>query len=130
MTEVKKEWREFVHNLMALKMNQTKAYMDVYPDSSEAAARSSASELLTNPNIISLIQEYSDKACAVAGLTTEYVIRGLMTEAEYVGEGSSHGARVKSFETLGKYKDLSLWKETVTNINVEMTPEEWLTQLN
>lgn len=36
-------------------LNATQAYMRAYPDSSEAAARASASELLTNPNIVALV---------------------------------------------------------------------------
>lgn len=39
----------------------TRAYLEVYPNSSPAAARSSASELLTNPNILSVIEHFQDQ---------------------------------------------------------------------
>ncbi|MBF0252546.1 MAG: terminase small subunit [Candidatus Omnitrophica bacterium] len=46
-----KKHEVFCRELVKNKFNATKAYRETYPDSGLAAARTSASELLTNPNI-------------------------------------------------------------------------------
>ena len=43
---------------------------------------------------------------AKAEVTVDYVINGLRAEAEFRGEGSTHGARIRAFELLGRYKGL------------------------
>jgi phage terminase small subunit len=49
--------RAFVDEYLVNGFNATQAYLKAYPDSSEEAARSSASALLTNPNVKSIIEE-------------------------------------------------------------------------
>ena|SRR3990167_2324443 len=94
--------------------NGTKAYLLAYPDSSEDAARSSASDLLTNPNIIARLKEYWSQA----KLTDEEVdahlasiVRqnkdlktklGSIREYNRLGE---RGAEVHKVDVYEKYKD-------------------------
>jgi len=55
--------------------NGTKAYMAAYPDSSEAAARSSASELLTKANIKAYLEEIQADLEKLAGISRLQVVR-------------------------------------------------------
>ncbi|MEE8289772.1 MAG: terminase small subunit [Nitrosomonadaceae bacterium] len=80
---------------------------------SEKTADVIGCENLGKPSISERITELKESMCAKTRLTADFIINGLMEEAQYCSEGSSHGARVKAFEVLGKYKDLNLWKESV-----------------
>jgi phage terminase small subunit len=55
--ELSDKHKLFVAEYVKNNCNGTKAYMAVYPDSSEEASRSSASDLLSNPNIKEAIKE-------------------------------------------------------------------------
>jgi hypothetical protein len=52
---------------------------------------------------------------ASAGVSQDMVVTGLLTEAQFFGEGSSHGARVSAWEKLGKH--LGMFVEQ-RNLNV------------
>lgn len=60
----KKFCREYIYDF-----NGTRAYLEAYPDSSEEAARSSASDLLTKPNIKAHIDDIKNKLEENAGIS-------------------------------------------------------------
>lgn len=80
---------------------------------SKKTAKQMGTENLSKPVIADRIAELKASMCARTRLTADFILNGLMKEAEYSDDGSSHGARVKAFEVLGKYKDLNLWKESI-----------------
>lgn len=80
---------------------------------SEKTARSIGQENLTKPDIIDRIAAFQESRSKKTKLTAEFIVNGLMQEAQYCGEGASHGARVRAFEILGKHRDINLWKENV-----------------
>jgi phage terminase small subunit len=49
------------------------------------------------------IQEFMSKATNNALVTTEGLVEKLLAEAEYVGEGASHSARIAALKTLTDY---------------------------
>ena len=60
---------EQVAQLVAQGIDQTHAYMTVYPKSSEEAARRSASALMTKPDLQARVRELSGKAAERAVVT-------------------------------------------------------------
>lgn len=70
---------------------------------SEKTARVKGSQLLTKVNIQEAIQEFMSKATEKALCTVEDVVNGLLTEAQYNGEGSSQSARVAAWKALTDY---------------------------
>ena len=87
------------------------------------AARQTASEILSLPCIQDELARLKQELSNRTALTADFVVNGLMEEAQYCSEGSSHGARVKAYEVLGKYKDLNLWKESL-ELSVDETMAE------
>ena len=75
---LKSEWQKFLLNLVCQGMNQTNAYIDCYPDSSPEAAKSSASELLTNPNVSEAYKELQSELKEKAQISAEWVMNGLV----------------------------------------------------
>ena len=75
---LKIEWQKFLLNLVCQGMNQTNAYIDCYPDSSPEAAKSSASELLTNPNVSEAYKELQSELKEKAQISAEWVMNGLV----------------------------------------------------
>lgn len=76
---------------------------------SEKTARSQGQRLLTNVDIARVIKKAQSAISERNLVTQDDVIRGLLTEAEWMGEGSSHSARVSAWEKLGKH--LGMFKE-------------------
>ncbi len=70
---------------------------------SERTARQVAAENLTKPVIMAAITEAQQKLSQRTELTQDWVLTQLRTEARESGEGSSHGARVRALELLGKH---------------------------
>ena len=70
---------------------------------SEKTCRSIGAENLTKPDIQAAIAEAMSKRAEQCDLSAEKVVRGLLDEAERFGEGSSHSARVRAWELLGKH---------------------------
>lgn len=60
-------------------------------------------ELLRKPEIAEQLTQYEEQHNQQAQLSRQKVIDGLLAEAEYQGEGSSHSARVAAWSHLGKY---------------------------
>lgn len=70
---------------------------------SEKTAQEQSSRLLSNVKVAKAIEDRLQKLSKKTLITAERVIEGLLTEAEYYGESSSHGARVSAWEKLGKH---------------------------
>lgn len=81
---LKIEHQKFLINLVYKGMNQTNAYLDVYPESSTEAAKVGASRLLTNANIseayFMLKAELKERAQVDTDWTTNVLIE-LINEA-------------------------------------------------
>lgn len=77
-SSLKKEHQRFLINLVNKGMNQTNAYMAVYPDSSSDAAKSSACDLLTNPNVSIAYKELQADMKEKAQISAEWVMNGLV----------------------------------------------------
>lgn len=87
-------------------MNASAAYLRAGYKCSEAAARSSASDLLTNPNIQEYIAEKQKKIEEKTELTVEWILEEMKDtyiQAKQLGE---YSAANKSLEMLGRYKGM------------------------
>lgn len=129
--------------------NGTRAYMTAYPDSSEESARTSASDLLTNPNVKQYIEEknreiHNSKICDVEEIRQllSEIARGESTKGETIvventGNGYSKARavtkkpdekdRLKALELLGKANSLFTDKmdlKAQVDIQVDIDGEE------
>lgn len=130
--------------------NGTRAYMTAYPDSSEESARSSACDLLANPNVKQYLEEknreiHNSKICDVEEIRQllSEIARGLETGksesivVENVGGGISKARKVtkkpdekdrlKALELLGKANSLFTDKmdlKAQVDIQVDIDGEE------
>lgn len=129
--------------------NGTRAYMTAYPDSSEESARSSASDLLANPNVKQYIEEknreiHNSKICDVEEIRQllSEIARGESTKGETIvveniGNGYSKARavtkkpdekdRLKALELLGKANSLFTDKmdlKAQVDIQVDIDGEE------
>ena len=78
-------------------------------------------------NAIESAQQERQKRTLV---TQDDVIRGLLTEAEWQGEGSSHSARVAAWAHLGKHLNMFTDKIDHTSSDGSMTPAAPVFNLN
>jgi phage terminase small subunit len=60
-------------------------------------------KLLRNAKVAAYVDEAQAKAAEAAGVSAEDVLRGLVDEAKYRGDGSSHAARVSAWTALAKH---------------------------
>ena len=67
---------------------------------SENTAQQMGSENLSKPVIAEYIFEFKSKASEKALITTEDVVRGLMIEAQGVGEDTNTGARISAYKAV------------------------------
>lgn len=67
----------FCQEYMKNGFNATRAYMAVYPNTGEDAARSSASDLLTKPNIIKRIAELKAEITDKYGISIQEVVNSI-----------------------------------------------------
>jgi len=95
-------WIKFIDEYIKNGGNGTEAYMSAYPESSKEAAKSSASDLLTNPNIL---EEINNKLGAQK-VTEEFIVDGLRSIAVDYRGAKTIMAAVKSYEILGKMKGM------------------------
>lgn len=56
-----KEWQQVLLNMVEVGLNQTKAYLKVYPDSSHDSARSSVCDVLANPSVKLALEELKEE---------------------------------------------------------------------
>lgn len=78
---------------------------------SPKTAYSIGDENLKKPEIKKAIEQAQKERSERTLVTQDDVIRGLLTEAEWQGEGSSHSARVSAWTQLGKH--LNMFNEKV-----------------
>ncbi|WP_124042254.1 terminase small subunit [Clostridium perfringens] len=93
-------------------LNGTKSYMEVYPDSSYDAARSSASDLLSNPNVKEYINRLLDEYCDNIDITIGEIVSGL--KSIVTDKTARNSDKIKAMELLGKYKQMFVEKKEVT----------------
>lgn len=92
--------------------SQTAAYRKHY-DASNMQANSVHSEawkIRHKPEIAMRINELKAMAADVAIVDKAMVLRGLLSEAENMEEGASHGARVAAWAHLGKHLNMFIDK--------------------
>ena len=70
---------------------------------SPKTAKEQASENLAKPNIQEAIQGAQSARSERTEVNQDYVVQRLKGEAELTGQGSSHSARVRALELLGKH---------------------------
>ena len=73
---------------------------------SEKTAQEQSSRLLSNVIVSDAIRQAQQERQKRTLVTQDDVIRGLLTEAEWQGEGSSHSARVSAWAHLGKHLNM------------------------
>jgi phage terminase small subunit len=100
MAELSEQHKLFARNLLKHKFNQTKAYIETYPDSKPNSAKVDASRLLTNANLTEYIQQLVEEQEKEDMITVEWVIKGIK---ETIGEVEKPEAKYKGYELLGKY---------------------------
>ena len=81
---------------------------------SARTAEQQAYQLLQKTSVANTIRTKVSERAAMLDLSAERVLRGLLAEATFFGEGSSHGARVSAWGLLGKYHSLFVDKAEVT----------------
>ena len=86
-----------------LDLNAARAYRAAgYKAKGEMVAESASSRLLKNVKIATFVNAALAKRATEADITIQWVTNRLKREADFRGEGSSHGARVRAAELLGK----------------------------
>lgn len=75
---LKKEWQQFLLNLVYEGMNQVNAYMGAYPDSAYDSAKVNASVLLTNHNVDEGYKELKAELKERAQVDADWVLNGLV----------------------------------------------------
>lgn len=73
---------------------------------SPKTANEQGARLLVNVSISQAIEQSQAERRKRTLVTQDDVIRGLLTEAEWQGEGSSHSARVSAWTQLGKHLNM------------------------
>lgn len=89
---------------------------------SEKTAYSIGDENLKKPDIKKAIEKAQQERQKRTLVTQDDVIRGLLTEAEWQGEGSSHSARVSAWAHLGKHLNMFTDKIDHTSSDGSMSP--------
>lgn len=87
---------------------------------SAKTAKPKGNELKKHPAIAAAIEAGLANLSERCQVTQDDVIRGLLTEAEWQGEGSSHSARVSAWEKLGKH--LGMFKDKVEHTGADGGP--------
>ena len=82
--------------------NATQSYVAAGYKARGHAAEANAERLLRHAEVVKIIEDARRKAAESRNLTAEYVLDRMKFEAEREGEGSSHAARVKALELLGR----------------------------
>lgn len=122
-TKLTDKQRRFVEEYCSNGFNATKAAITAGYKADNA--RQIGSDNLSKVDIQDYIQSFMSKATKKALLTTEDVVNGLLTEAQYCGEGSSQSARVAAWKALSEYTggfDANKQKIDHTSSDGSMTP--------
>lgn len=94
--------------------NATQSYIVAGYKSRGHAAEVGAQQLLRNTEVRKAIDEAARAAADRAEITATWVLERLKIEALREGEGSSHAARVKAIELLGKTLKLFVDKQELS----------------
>lgn len=89
---------------------------------SPKTAQQMGAENLSKPVIAEAIEAAQLERQKRTLVTQDDVIRGLLTEAEWQGEGSSHSARVSAWAHLGKHLNMFSDKIDHTSSDGSMSP--------
>lgn len=89
---------------------------------SPKTAHSIGAENLIKPEVQKAIEQAQQERQKRTLVTQDDVIRGLLTEAEWQGEGSSHSARVSAWAHLGKHLNMFTDKIDHTSSDGSMSP--------
>ena len=97
--------RLFCHSLLKHKFNQTKAYKETYPDSSDESARRAASDLLTNVDVRQYVQKLKTELEESEIIEIIDIVKDIIKIKE---DNMSENPQValKALELLGKYKKM------------------------
>ena len=87
-------------------------------------------QLLKKTSVSEAIEQAQKERQKRTLVTQDDVIRGLLTEAELQGEGSSHSARVSAWAHLGKHLNMFTDKIDHTSSDGSMTPTAPVFNLN
>jgi hypothetical protein len=91
-----------------LTLNATKAYREAgYSVRDDDVAASAASRMLRNVKVASAIRKALTDRSARMEVSQEFVLSRLVLEGTDHGPGSSHSARVRALELLGKHTGLN-----------------------
>lgn len=99
--EMTDKQRRFVEEYCSNGFNATQAAKDA--GYSENTAQQTGSENLSKPVIQDAIQSFMGEFTKKAIVTTEDLVKRLLEESEYVGEGASHAARIAALKALTDY---------------------------
>jgi phage terminase small subunit len=106
-------------------MNATAAYLRAGYKCSEAAARSSASDLLTNPNISEYIESKQKKLEIKTEVTAEWVIKEFIENHKLARDIGELSASNKALESIGRHLGMFNDKMRVdannNNMNTDLT---------
>ena len=133
-TELKKiepKQKEFVHELILNKYNQTKAYSLVYPDNNNPAVDASA--LLTNPKVRAYLAEVQKKEMERLGLSFERMtnefadlafsdISDIMNN-DYGMKPMDEIKNIKAIQSVKKKTTYTKEGEPIVEIEVKMHPK-------
>jgi len=98
MAKLTDKQRRFVEEYCSNGFNATQAAKSA--GYSEKTAKQQGCENLAKPDVQDAIQAFMSKATKKALVTTEDIVKRLLLEAEYFGEGASHSARIAALKTL------------------------------
>ena len=101
MARLTDKQRSFIEHYCSNGFNATQAAISA--GYKQTNAKQQGCENLAKPDVQDAIQEFMGKATKKALITTEDIVKRLMDESEYVGEGSSHSARIAALKTLTDY---------------------------
>lgn len=100
MVKLRDKQRRFVEEYL-VDFNATQAA--IRAGYSHKTAGKIGTENLQKPAIQSAIKAAQAQLSKKTELTREMIVAGLRKEAEFYEDGSTHGARVKAWEVLGKH---------------------------
>ena len=123
MSKLTDKQRRFVEEYCSNGFNATQAALKA--GYKETNAKQQGCENLAKPDVQGYIQDFMSKATERAIVTIEDVVKGLLAEAQYNGEGSSQSARVAAWKALSDYTggfDANKQKVDHTSSDGSMTP--------
>lgn len=104
-------------------MNATAAYLRAGYKCSEAAARSSASDLLTNPNISEYIESKQKKLEIKTEVTAEWVLKEFIENHKMAREVGELAVSNKALESIGRHLGMFNDRMKVDANNVNMNTD-------